>query len=486
MAGRFSNPNVQYLDENGDPLAGGKLAFFESNTTTPLDTFSDDNLSVKNTNPIILDDAGRSGDIFFLNQDYKVELSDADDAVIWTADPVRSTEQKSSEVRQVSTTTQLDSSDDGKWIAANANAGGFVITLPPASEAGNGYEVTIQKTDSSTNVVTVDASGSETINGQSDVSLERQYQAITVRCDGTNWLSPLEEGRALPPEHINGLTLSNGGTPATDVDVAAGSARSDNDAVNIELTNGTTKKLNAAFAEGQNQGGLDSGTVAADTTYHIFLIGKSDGTSDVLFSTSATSPALPSGFTDKRRIGQTRTDSGSSIISNWFSSVEIWGEIFVSEIEVSGNPTNIDLARNLLSGFTEIDVTYDEIQLSGGDESIFQMYASDTAVTTGYGGSIGNIGGQSAIFTTDGWRLERDQAATNLVTGLSLFRKGLSSNNLWNYSANSARTNENVSTSAAGRCVLTNEFDGLRLTTINGTDTYNSSCVIRTVAKKFK
>lgn len=399
MAGRFSNPNVQYLDENGDPLAGGKLAFFESNTSTPLDTFSDDNLSVKNTNPIILDDAGRSGDIFFLNQDYKVQLSDADDAVIWTADPVRSTEQKSSEVRQVSTTTQLDSSDDGKWIAANANAGGFVITLPPASEAGNGYEVTIQKTDSSTNVATVDASGSETINGQSDVSLDRQYQAITVRCDGTSWLAALEEGRSLTPDHINGLEISNGASPNTDITVSAGSARSDDDTVNIVLQNAITKKLNAAFAEGNNQGCLDTGTVQATTVYDLYVISKDDETTDVLATKKNDNPSLPSGFTNKRFIGRIETDDSSNIVPNTYLQVKIDGQHSYHEVDTTSGSEKFMLC--LPDGPDWWDLGLDGIsftatanlEIQGGDDSTVQ--------TTGYTGAV-QAGGGVVVWSTAG------------------------------------------------------------------------------------
>ena len=100
MAGRFYLPRSTAFDANGDPISGAKLEFFESGTTTQLDTFSDDALSVPNTNPVVADSAGRFGDIFLQQSDYKVVLSDADDVVIWTADPVRADSPKSSEVRR--------------------------------------------------------------------------------------------------------------------------------------------------------------------------------------------------------------------------------------------------------------------------------------------------------------------------------------------------------------------------------------------------
>lgn len=62
-----------------------------------------------------------------------------------------------------------------------------------------------------------------------------------------------------------------------------------------------TKRLDAAFAQGDNEGGRDVGDIA-DGTWHVFAI-VGDGAGDVLFSTSATTPTPPPGFTRSRRIG---------------------------------------------------------------------------------------------------------------------------------------------------------------------------------------
>lgn len=89
MATRFTFPIEQAFDANGDPLPGAKLFFYTTGTTTPLDTYSDNALTIANTNPVIADSAGRFGSIFLQNSDYAVTLKDASDVVIYTADPVR-------------------------------------------------------------------------------------------------------------------------------------------------------------------------------------------------------------------------------------------------------------------------------------------------------------------------------------------------------------------------------------------------------------
>lgn len=109
----------------------------------------------------------------------------------------------------------------------------------------------------------------------------------------------------IPRGYIFGLTLSNNGTDATnDIDIAAGEAASDDvTPVALTLASSITKRLDAAWAVGSGNGGLDTGS-ASNTTYHMWLIRRSDtGVVDVLFSTSASSPTMPANYDQKRRIG---------------------------------------------------------------------------------------------------------------------------------------------------------------------------------------
>jgi hypothetical protein len=128
-------------------------------------------------------------------------------------------------------------------------------------------------------------------------------------------LTGTDTGRAVTPEgiavaaarrgHIHGLTLSNNGSDATnDIDIAAGVAA---DVASpyalMYLASGITKRLDASWSVGTNQGGLDTGSIA-NSTYHMWLIQRTDtGVVDVLFSTSASSPTMPANYDRKRRIG---------------------------------------------------------------------------------------------------------------------------------------------------------------------------------------
>lgn len=127
-------------------------------------------------------------------------------------------------------------------------------------------------------------------------------------------VGPLVIDRPVLRGYIDGLTLSNGTDADHDIDIATGIASDSTGAYWLALTSGLTKQIDATWAAGDNAGGLFSGSVAADTTYHVFLIRKdSDGSIDAGFDTSVTASNIPSGYTAYRRIGSLYTDSSS----NW-------------------------------------------------------------------------------------------------------------------------------------------------------------------------
>jgi len=59
MAAILLQPSEQFNDSNGDPLSGGSITFYDTNTTTLKAVYSDAALTTSITNPAILDAAGR-------------------------------------------------------------------------------------------------------------------------------------------------------------------------------------------------------------------------------------------------------------------------------------------------------------------------------------------------------------------------------------------------------------------------------------------
>jgi len=130
-------------------------------------------------------------------------------------------------------------------------------------------------------------------------------QVLTTGGAGANpaWETAAGGGSSIAG-FLYGLALANNATDATnDIDIATGKCRDNTDADDMVLASALTKRLDASWAVGTNQGGLDTGSIANDT-YHIWLIKRSDtGVVDALFSTSASSPTMPTNYDYKRRIG---------------------------------------------------------------------------------------------------------------------------------------------------------------------------------------
>lgn len=84
---RFGSLGTQYFDNSGQPLSGGKITFYNSGLDTLKNTYSDINLTTANTNPVVLDAAGRQPNVFFAGV-AKAVLSTSADSIIETRDPV--------------------------------------------------------------------------------------------------------------------------------------------------------------------------------------------------------------------------------------------------------------------------------------------------------------------------------------------------------------------------------------------------------------
>lgn len=81
MTGLLPNGQQQFCDANGAPLAGGSVYFYEPGTSTPKDTYQDSGLSVPNSNPVILNAAGRA--TIWGNGSFRQVVYDQFDNLIW-------------------------------------------------------------------------------------------------------------------------------------------------------------------------------------------------------------------------------------------------------------------------------------------------------------------------------------------------------------------------------------------------------------------
>jgi len=88
MAGTISFSLSQQFDKYGEPLAGGKLYFFQAGTTNPQNAYKDSNLTLPWPNPIELDEAGRIPQFFLDDGSIKIRLADSNGVTQIAADGV--------------------------------------------------------------------------------------------------------------------------------------------------------------------------------------------------------------------------------------------------------------------------------------------------------------------------------------------------------------------------------------------------------------
>jgi hypothetical protein len=117
-----------------------------------------------------------------------------------------------------------------------------------------------------------------------------------------------------PFGYLSGLTLSIVPNSPKAIQINVGLARDDKDEVSMKLAAPLIKQVDSLWSAGTDKGALDAGSAANNMWYHVFLIYKEKGPVDVVFSTWATLPSLPFGFTHKRRIGSILTDASGHIV----------------------------------------------------------------------------------------------------------------------------------------------------------------------------
>jgi hypothetical protein len=88
MAQLFFTPIFQAVDANGAPYSGALLYFYQTNTTTLLTVYQDDDFNTQHTNPVVADDKGQFAAIYLAETEYKIVLKTAAGATLRTVDPV--------------------------------------------------------------------------------------------------------------------------------------------------------------------------------------------------------------------------------------------------------------------------------------------------------------------------------------------------------------------------------------------------------------
>lgn len=191
--------------------------------------------------------------------------------------------------------------------------GSGVFSAPPGTLATTLTTIKSPEYNAFVNDLVSDANAARPIvaGGTGGTSVSTAQSALSVVGYNSQTLTAAQQAQARANVsaalngQLYGLTLSNNATDATnDIDIAVGEAAStETNPVLMVLASSLTKRLDAAWAVGSGNGGLDTGSIA-NAWYYMWLIQRSDtGVVDALFSLSATAPTMPTNYDRKRRIG---------------------------------------------------------------------------------------------------------------------------------------------------------------------------------------
>lgn len=232
------------------------------------------------------------------------------------------------------------------------------------------------------------------------------------------------------PGNIWGLTLSAAGSTAT-FGIALGTATDSTNAAAMALASAYTKTT-SAWAVGTGNGALDTGAIANNTWYHVYLISRPDtGVVDVIFSVNGPSlgPTMPTNYTLKRRIGSMKTNGSAQWIKfTQNGDTFLWdtgaGDVATSSLGTTATlytltvPPAVQVTALMNAGLSGSGALY--VLVNSPDQAVAVAGAAANMSFNSLGQSSAN--GQLAIRTNTSQQIRAVSSAGS--TGLNISTQG--------------------------------------------------------------
>lgn len=194
----FAGAGAQFFDNNGVPLTGGLLYVYTAGTTTPATTYTTSSGTVANTNPIVLDSAGRTPNEVWVAGGvlYKFVLKTSTGVTIGTYDNIPSIDDPTA-FNNIITVTGTDTL--------------IGTSTPPNTAYTRGMTLSFVVANTNTGAVTIDVDGlgaKEITFAGSAPLIAGQMTAgalVTIEYDGTRFQLMNSSGAlAITASSING------------------------------------------------------------------------------------------------------------------------------------------------------------------------------------------------------------------------------------------------------------------------------------------
>jgi hypothetical protein len=149
------------------------------------------------------------------------------------------------------------------------------------------------------------------------------------------------------------------------------------------------------------------------------------------------------------------------------------GRMVLETAQATTSGTSKDFT-GIPSWVKRITVIINGVSTSGSSTTQVQI-GSGSFTTSGYAGSYTQVAASNSQANfTSGFALSLCDSAT-VAVGTAVLN--LISGNTWIYASNIGRTNQVQSTIAAGLLALSGTLDRVRITTVNGTDTFDAGSI---------
>jgi len=467
MASLTPTPKQQIYGSDGNPLVGGKIYTYAAGTTTPLATYTDAGAGTANTNPIILNSLGQAN-IWLGSSSYKFSVYTSTDVLLYTVDNINAPLDAAGLATALSSPTPIGNT--------TPNTGAFT-TL--AATTGNITTVNATTVNATTITATgVTTTGTLTFSGGGSITkpFEEAVQPITATA-ASNQLT-----LTLNPTTLEFRSATLGSGTVSSINLASAASL-------VVPTSATLGSTNASLSRLVVIALNNAGTIELAV---INVAGGNDLSETGLISTTAISASATSNSTFYSTTARTNVayrvvgyvESTQATAGTWAtapSTIQGQGGLVVpgSLIKTSAtiattSGTSVDFT-NIPSYVKRITVLINGVSLSGTSIPMIQLGSAAGLQTTGYlsGGFQSNI---TNTTNTSGILVSGSSGASDTINSALVLYSidragkwlGVGSGNL------TASGNGEV---FSGSTNIAAELTRLRLTTVNGTDTFDAGSV---------
>ena len=141
MSYLFANKLQTFFDANGNPLSGGKIYAYADGTSSLLNTYSNSALSSANTNPVVLNSAGKPPQNIYLSAAaYRLELYTSADVLVAQAADVKGQLPVINPATDANKAVVVNSGATGYTTAAVALGTASYVTVDAEASLPNSYQ----------------------------------------------------------------------------------------------------------------------------------------------------------------------------------------------------------------------------------------------------------------------------------------------------------------------------------------------------------